>query len=110
MVCGLSIFYPVSLDELRPGKRAEDLEFVESTINPPPATSVNLNFILRFEKPVNLTKEPVFRILGSCDEVLGEKSGLEDIEVQSSSLYKVYVCRIPMSSPGARVLAQWRPR
>ena len=100
--------FPASAEDLSTGKRVQDLEDVHSVFRLPPSLGAGVTFVLRFEKPISFTKDPVFRVFGQGDLMVAEKTG-EVLLVQRSSLYIVYVCRFA-SIPYGQVTAQWRPR
>lgn len=106
---GAPNLFPVDLKDLSPGERVQDLEDVVSAFRLPPIGRTNLTFILRFERPVRFTIDPIFRVFGMGDEPLVERTGAQ-LELQRSSLYIVYVCRLPVIVPNGQVVAQWRPR
>jgi len=100
--------FPASAEDLSTGKRVQDLEDVHSVFRLAPSLGAGVTFVLRFEKPISFTKDPVFRVFGQGDLMVAEKTG-EVLLVQRSSLYIVYVCRFA-SIPYGQVTAQWRPR
>lgn len=102
--------FPVSLVDLQLGKRTADLEDVESRFLMPPTGRVsNVGFVLRFERPVTFSKEPVFRVYSMTGELLDERTVDKESGIQNSSLYTVYVSKLAVSVPLGRVTAQWRP-
>lgn len=107
--CGAPDLFAVNRGELQPGLRVRDLPYVESRLGLPPVITyvAGVTFILRFEKPIHLASEPIFRVYGPGGEVLDEKGATE--HVQHSSLYIVYVCRIAIGIPFGKITAQWVP-
>lgn len=106
---GAPHLFAVNRNELQSGLRVQDLPYVESRLSLPPVVTyvAGVTFVLRFEKPIHLAVEPVFRVYSPGGEVLDERSATE--HVQHSSLYVVYVCRITIGIPFGRITAQWVP-
>lgn len=102
---GAPDLFPISGEDMSTGKRCQDLEYVESEFRLPEVRVANFTFVLRFERPVRFSKEPMCEFRGYGDALIEERSA----EVQKSTLYDVYVCKLPVKLPYGRVRAYWVP-
>lgn len=105
--CGIPDLFPVCQDDLKPGKREVDRDYVDSKFILPAARVDNLTFILRFEEKSEFLKEPIVKFFGPGEYFIKEKSFSK---IQKSTLYTVYVETLSINIPHGDIRAEWIPK
>jgi hypothetical protein len=103
---GAPNLYPVRSADLRPGKRQTANDYVESDYQLPPNRIAHFTYVLRFEDPTGVKFDPICEFVGLGDTVFSKKT----MTLQVSSMYTVYVCKLPVNMPHGRVRVRWQPK
>lgn len=99
--------FPIRKEDLLPGKRKKDLDYVCSVLPSIIGDYKDFIFVIRFEGIPQFVQEPIIKVCDGAGDTITERH----FEIQKSALYTNFVAKLQLDKiHGGRIEAQWKPQ